>query len=295
MKRFLKHFRVLIILDAIALIAIVAALVIRSNQKPVERENNACPTERIYDYADRLTDAEEDSLRSLIAEAEGICHCDIVIVTLDTPYQELMAGYEPDLVYPEDAYYNMAMNYADDFYDNAVYGYNQKWGDGCLFVDNFAPEADGWRYYWFSTCGQCEDRYSSYDIASLEDDIYEVWEDADPYDAYVVLVNSVRRHMKPKMKSVTGAIKVLGIITAVIAALIYMGVHLKKKVGEVTTMASTYLGQNYRCVQSDDKLISQNVSRVKLSSSSGSSGGGGGGGHHTSSGGHSHGGGGGRH
>ena len=49
----------------------------------VERSNMEAPSDRVYDYADVLTDAEEMELTKLISEAEKQCKCDIILVTID--------------------------------------------------------------------------------------------------------------------------------------------------------------------------------------------------------------------
>ena len=292
MKRFLKHFAVLIVFDFLALGLILLTAFIRGKSPDITRANYSCPEERVYDYADVLTDSEEEKLRELIAESEARVHCDIVIVTLDTPFQDLSGDTSSDEL-SEGSYYHLAMNFADDFYDNYQYGYNKAWGDGCIFVDNHARENDGWRYYWFSTSGSVEDGYSESDISSLTDSIYNVW-DISYYEAYVTYVKSVTRHMSGGGSGTM--MRVVSVIGALIAAAIYMGVNRKSKLGDVTTTAATYVGDRRKMKSCNDVLVSQHTTKTKIESSSSSGGGGGGGGgHHYSSGGHSHGGGGGRH
>ena len=63
------------------MITIGAAVVHALTPKPV-RGNSQEPTERVYDYADVLTDEEEQSLREYIAECEEKIQADIVIVTI---------------------------------------------------------------------------------------------------------------------------------------------------------------------------------------------------------------------
>ena len=46
------------------------------------RGNSQDPTERVFDYADMLTDEEEQNLREYIAECEEKIQADIVIVTI---------------------------------------------------------------------------------------------------------------------------------------------------------------------------------------------------------------------
>ena len=106
MKKYLKHFAVLFILFAIVLVVFIVALIMKKpkEEKVYTRTNTQCKTEeRVFDYADVLTDAEEDALRQMIAEKQDEIGCDIVLVTISDP------DYAGD---------NAMMNYADDFYDD---------------------------------------------------------------------------------------------------------------------------------------------------------------------------------
>ena len=58
-----------------------------------KRGNNQAPTQRVYDFADKLTDEEESRLEALIAEREAQIHCDLVVVTLNEPILSY-GGYE---------------------------------------------------------------------------------------------------------------------------------------------------------------------------------------------------------
>ena len=103
MKKYIKHFSVLLILFAIVLVLFIVALVKKGpsneTQGTYERTNTDCLTdERVFDYADVLSDDEENSLRDLIAEKEDVIGCDIVLVTISDP------DYAGD---------NAMMNYAD--------------------------------------------------------------------------------------------------------------------------------------------------------------------------------------
>ena len=84
MKKYIKHFSVLLIIFAIVLVLFVVALIKKGPDKEeqgvYERTNTECLTdERVFDYADVLSDDEEKSLRDLIAEKEGEIGCDILI------------------------------------------------------------------------------------------------------------------------------------------------------------------------------------------------------------------------
>lgn len=275
MKKYLKHFSVLFIVTAVLLVIFIGVKV--ATQKPqteYTRTNDQCKqTERVFDYADVLTDEEENSLRRLIAEREDEIGCDIVLVTIDDPF----VSSDPAM-----------MNYADDFYDDNMYGYDEPWGDGALYLDNWANG-----YCWFSTCGRVETEYSIQEINHLIDYVCEVIND-DPYEGYKRYVESLTATMSGREVNATIPMSFILIIAAVVT-LIYVIVGVAYNKGKKTTTASTYVAGGLPDFQDRrDVFLTKHTTRRHIDRSGGS-GGGGGGGHHVSSGGHSHGGGGGRH
>lgn len=283
MARYFKHFMIPFIVIGVFMVITIALRI--STGKPFfgigeeityKRTNKESKTdERVFDYANQLTASEEKSLRDLIAESEKSCGCDIMLVTLDD------ASISTD---------SAMMNWADDFYDDLKMGYDKPWGDGCIYVDNWANG-----YVWFSTCGACEYGYSSYEIDSLIDGVCSDV-NTNTYGAYVRYVNNVTKHMKRYREGGMDGIPMLYFFfAAVIVTLIYALVSIWGRKGKRTTTASTYLGNQLGqqlFTDQRDVFLTKHVTHHTISSSSG---GGGGGGHHISSGGHSHGGGGGRH
>lgn len=278
MKKYLKHFAVLFILFAIVLVVFIVALIMKkpNEEKVYTRTNTQCKTEeRVFDYADVLTDAEEDALRQMIAEKQDEIGCDIVLVTISDP------DYAGD---------NAMMNYADDFYDDNMFGYDEPWGDGALYLDNFLGIGNS--YSWFSTCGRVENRYSSSMIYDLIDDIcYNV--NRDPFGSYQLYINSLANTMSSN-SSLDVEIPTFAIWgVAALITLIYILVCINRNVGRKTTDANTYVaGGHAQFPDQRDVFISKHTTSRKIQTNSG---GGGGGGQHISSGGFSHGGGGGRH
>ncbi len=278
MKKYLKHFAVLFILFAIVLVVFIVALIMKkpNEEKVYTCTNTQCKTEeRVFDYADVLTDAEEDALRQMIAEKQDEIGCDIVLVTISDP------DYAGD---------NAMMNYADDFYDDNMFGYDEPWGDGALYLDNFLGIGNS--YSWFSTCGRVENRYSSSMIYDLIDDIcYNV--NRDPFGSYQLYINSLANTMSSN-SSLDVEIPTFAIWgVAALITLIYILVCINRNVGRKTTDANTYVaGGHAQFPDRRDVFISKHTTSRKIQTNSG---GGGGGGHHISSGGFSHGGGGGRH
>ena len=282
----MKKFKTItIVLAAIGMGLILLSLLISflKTKAIPDRTNTSCTaTERVFDYADVLTTEEENKLRELIAETEPKIGCDIVLVTIED--SSLASDYA-------------MMNYADDFYDDAMFGWNEPWGDGALYLDNWGRDAEGYAYSWFSTCGKVEYKYSTGMINSLIDKVCENVNN-DPYGAYVTYVKTLQRDMTDS--NVNIPIPWAGApLAGLIAAFVFILANLPTKAGQVTTGKQTYIkNEDVKMLNQEDTFLSKNVTHVKISSSSGGSssgGGGGGGGHHVSSGGHSHGGGGGRH
>ena len=134
LRQYFKYFKIwFIIAGILAVITIGAAVVHALTPKPV-RGNGQEPTERVYDYADMLTEEEEQSLREYIAECEEKIQADIVIVTISESVEYDLQ--DPDL--PEAFHakevgstdWSTAMrDLADNFYDYNNYGYNKVHGN----------------------------------------------------------------------------------------------------------------------------------------------------------------------
>ena len=277
MKKFKTITILLAAIGAVLILASIGISFLKTKAIP-DRANTSCQeTERVFDYADVLTTEEENSLRELIAETEPKIGCDIVLVTIE----------DSSLAYD----YAM-MNYADDFYDDAMFGWNEPWGDGALYLDNWGRDANGYAYSWFSTSGKVEYKYTDRMIDSLVDKVCAKVNDA-PYEAYVTYVKTLKRDMSSNMDVATPW--AVAPIAGLIAAIAFILANLPTKAGQVTTGKQTYVkNEDVKMLNQEDTFLSKNVTHVRISTSSGGSGGGGGG-HHVSSGGHSHGGGGGRH
>ena len=68
-----------------------------ANLKHDARNNTECKTnERVFDYADKLSDSEEETLRGEIAELEDKVGMDFVVVTMDQ-YTDLSEYSREDL------------------------------------------------------------------------------------------------------------------------------------------------------------------------------------------------------
>lgn len=140
------------------------------------RTNMEAPKERVFDYADVLTEAEEEELRVYIAQCEEICATDIVLVTV---YEEM----ETDRISWEDA----MCSRAEAFYDDNLFGFNEVYGDGVLFLDNWYEGQEG---SWIVTSGKQVEEITDEELEQIFDAVFAVVGD-NPYEAYRLFVEKV--------------------------------------------------------------------------------------------------------
>ena len=295
MKKYIKDMAAFLIIIAVLLVILLILWGMNHAVGEVYvRNNSTAPAQRVYDYADVLTDSEEKELEELIAKREAQIGCDIVLVILNEPLAEYAKSYENVLGGLSESEYVMV--YADNFYDEHAFGYNKPHGDGCVFVDNWnrTDSVYGYAYNWLSTSGRVESRFSTGMIDTVIEDVNSRVNE-NPYKAYESYVNNIYRYMSGKS---TGRIEIPFVVVIVIGAVIavcYLVGNLTKNIGTRTTAGNTYVnGGRPRMNVMTDQFIHKSVTKRRIQTSSGG-GGGGGGGHHTSAGGHSHGGGGGHH
>lgn len=288
-KQYLHFFRIwFIAVGVLLVVAILAAIARNMLHAPKERGNMQAPAERVYDYADMLSDDEEEKLRILIAEKEAQIGCDLVLVTMRQPVEGSQAQEEYGYRYTS---WEMNMqDLADDFYDNNQYGFDVPYGDGALILDNCYPEQEGTH---LSTSGRIFAKFGDYEIDQALDRV-DAYIGSDPYRAYSSCINYIADEMSGKNSGVGGIVLLLALIVPIIAAGSFVATHLRSKEGKNTTTATTYIAGGKPVMnQQRDDFVRKHVTQRRIQTSSSSSGGhsSGHGGAHRSSGGHSHGGG----
>lgn len=243
-----------------------------------ERTNQSCTTkERVFDYGDVLTDREEDKLRRLIAKREQQTGCDIVLVTLQESLREYARQIEPYVSYDE-----FVRVYAEQFYEENRFGFDQANGDGILLVDNWYREDDGRIYTWLCTTGRVKDKYSDAAVNHILDNVYRYVE-RDPYRAYKTYINDFYHDMLGiqvfHIYVPSGFPWIIGLVTAVI----FMICNSRSKRGSKTTTAVTYVaGREPRFRVREDRFLRKSVVTRRIQTNSGHGGGsrsGGGGSH----------------
>lgn len=145
-------------------------------ERESDRTNWKAPEERVFDYADVLTDEEEKKLREYIAGCEEECAMDIVIVILDEDMEA--SGLE---------WSDAMQSRAEDFYDDNYFGYNEIYGDGVLFLDNWYEDQAG---SYIVTSGKQGDMFTSEDLDKIFDEVFAVINE-DPCEAYRIFVEMV--------------------------------------------------------------------------------------------------------
>lgn len=286
MKKFVQIFKIPLIIFAVFLVVGITCKVIADNKPKVEfeRGNFQCTEERVFDYADVLTDEEEAALRIQISEAEELCGTDIVIVTLDETLENYAKSYEDAIGYVEPYQYTMV--FADNFYDEAGFGYDMPHGDGVLFVDNWYRESDGGVYSWLSTSGKAMSQMTTEDSEFILDMALDYVED-DPAYAYGYLVELVADHLNPNSRLGDGLGGIVSVLIGLVAGLIFFFMNFGGKKGKNTVQTRTYVKNGVPEIRErQDIFVTKTMTRRKIETQTKSGGG------HVSAGGHSHGGGG---
>lgn len=289
-KQYLHYFRFWF--AAVGLLAVACAVlkVIRPGQKEIPRTNMEAPEERVYDYADVLTEEEEEKLRRHIAKAQARLGIDIVLVTIDHSVEGRAAMEQYNLRYTD--WERNMQDIADDFWDQNRFGYNKGFeGDGVLLLHNWYSGQNGEH---LSTSGSVEWAFSKSDINRVLDAV-DAWYDSNPYKAYKAYVDKVEDLMSGSLPAIPWpVVAVLPVFIAVVYALS----HLSQSKARNTTAVNAYVaGGRPELRDKTDAFIRKSIVTRKIQTQSSGGGGrsGGGGGHHTSSGGASHGGGSRRH
>ncbi len=140
------------------------------------RTNTQCLTqERIFDEANVLTDAQKESLFELLSEKEQMTGMDIVLLTIR----------EPDI----NDYYEIR-DYAQSYYEENKFGWDQPNGDGVIYVDNWATG-----YCWLCTTGKASEKLDDGTIQFIINRTNETINE-DPYGAYRTMIDTVSSEMQ---------------------------------------------------------------------------------------------------
>lgn len=234
--------------------------------------------EKIYDFAELLTEEEEKQLYDKVKEFIANTNLDLAIVTINTNVKD------------------STQEYADDFYD-----YNDFSIDGLAFVIDMQN-----RIFYISTAGKAMLYYDDYRIeyilSALDQEMYnheyfnacntlisqltEYYNHgfSDNADKYVVIGTQIYR------KTPYLLLSIIAVVSATIGTLI---LALRNKKIKLATNSNDYFdNKSFEITKDTKEFISSNTSRVYIPPADSDGGGSSGGGFHSGSSGSSHGGGG---
>ena len=258
-----------------------------SNKYNIMNTPSVDETEKIYDFADLLTDEEEDVLYEKVKSFIENYDMDLALVTIDDNFES-------------------AMEYADDFYDYNNFGIGKNRAGLLVLIDMDTRE------FYISTTGEAILMYDDYRIDSILDDMTYYMKNGYYYDALDTSVDSIEYYAKEgipednkksyideygnyvyvenKKYPVLPFLFVSGIASTIILIIFILKNRLVKKAYE----AGLYLDENKKEITNiKDRFVTSHTSRIYIASDSSSSGGNSSGSStHSSSSGSSHGGGG---
>lgn len=294
-KQYLHYFRPWFIAIAILLAACAALQIGRmtANGSKVRSNHNA-PSERVYDFADVMTDKEEEKLRKIIAKYEKKYGIDIVLMTIRQPVEGEAA--KEQYGYRSTDWDNNMTDIADNFWDENKFGFDRDFeGDGVMLLHNWYEGQDG---YHLNTSGIVERTFSIWDLEEVLDAVDKYYYKGKPYRAYKAYVEQVGKLLEGGYVAPIPWTFIL--VVPLVAAFIYAAVHRKKNKAQNTTTVNTYVADGKPVVlDKSDEFLRKSVTFRRIESGGSSGGGGrsgggsrssGGGGHHVSRSGASHGG-----
>ena len=268
-KQYFSYFKIWFIVAAVLMVIAIFGVVKFYASVNSERTNTEAPTERVYDYADVLTDEEEKDLRSYIAVAEERAKCDIVLVTINKPVE----GPEiADMGYRYNDWELNMRDLADDFLDENHYGYNKGFeGDGVLLLDNWYEGQAG---SWLSTSGEVFEQMGDYEIDELLDRVYRYIEN-DELKAYKAYVDYIESLMTSRYEAVAlmGTGVVGSLFISAIVAIIFVCAKLNYKEGTVTVTKDTYVEGNERVRERRDQFLRKHTTHRRIPRNTSSGGG----------------------
>ena len=257
---------------------IFLSIVIIPNAKAIDKND------KIYDYADKLTDVEEEQIKEKIDDFIAKYKMDMVLVTVNEHN-----NYSTE-------------EYADDFYDYNGFGVG-KTHDGIIFVIDYNFEKEN---MWMSTTGEAIRMYDDERINNILDVVYE---DYDYYELFSDFVDECSHYAslgipysnKHTYINSKGELVYersfpwfisLG-ISAIVSTIVLLVLVAKNKMVKKATEANAYMNkESTNITDRSDKFITTHTTSVRINTDTGSSGRIGGSSTHHGSSGISHGGGG---
>lgn len=241
-------------------------------------------SQKIYDYADKLTDSEEVLLKEKVDTFIDTYNMDMVLVTIDNHDKSSTSAY------------------ADDFYDYNGFGIGST-HDGVIFVldYNFGNEN-----MWMSTTGEAIRMYDDDRIDNILDVVYE---DYDYYELFTDFIDECNYYASLGIPSSNKGTHInskgdlvydrhfpylLSIgVSAIVSTIVLLVLMAKNKMVKKAVEANTYMNKESASItERSDQFITTHTTSVRINTESSGSGRVGGSSTHHGSSGVSHGGGG---
>lgn len=231
--------------------------------------------EKVYDFANLYTDAEEKEIYNRILKFIDERKLDLVVVTIDKNPK------------------GSAMVYADDFYDYNSFGLNET-RDGVLFLVDMDT-----RELWISGTGYGKNKYYDEKINMILDKTFQDFSDKKYYEGTLNVIKTMDSYYdleyngyeEYESKTYTDYLKEILIATGIVTIIVMLILVSKNKMVNVATSSREYLDKGTKQVKLvKNQLIDRHVTKTEIvhydSDNHHSSGGGfsGGGGHISSSG-----------
>lgn len=216
--------------------------------------------EKVYDFAELLTEEEEKEIYQSVNEFIRSANLDLGIVTIDKNNK-----------------FN-AQEYAQDFYDYNDFGFDEVHSGILLLIDMDTREV------YMSTTGEAITLYSDHRIQKIVDDISTYLTDKQYFKAIIKFVTIVDNYDKIGLPSTNDTKYVIGedgtiskkipwlffILCPVIATIIVMGILIyKNKLVKKATSSREYLNKDSVDIKLEsDQFLGSSVSKVPVSHSS---------------------------
>lgn len=214
----------------------------------------AAEKQRIYDFAELLTEEEVLELEALSAEYSAEREVDITILTIDD-------SEGLDIV-----------EYVEDFYDYNGLGYERSHGNTVMLAVDLSH-----RDVYIAGFYKGEDYIYNERANMIREEITTDLSDGYFYDAFYRYIELTYEYLGSEPVNLFETLS-FQIITSLVIATIVVGILLYRSSGRVTTSARTYLDENNSAVTKQrDRYIRTSVTKMKKPSDKGGSSGGGGG------------------
>lgn len=129
--------------------------------------------QKVYDNADLLSEEEEESLNQMCIDATEKSQSDYVIVTVDSLGGKTVTAY------------------ADDFYDNNGFGYEEAEGTGTIFLISMNE-----RKCAFSSSGECTNLFSQSASDKIVEEVTAYLSDGEYYDGFRTYIEKTSEYIE---------------------------------------------------------------------------------------------------